>query len=163
MSGPFWLIGAVVGALDAALVVALLVATDALMGAVIDEFFGLAFVLGPAWLGPAVAAGSILVAGLIGGCAARRGTDSLVVAGMFGVLWFLAGYVAWVFVWTLWRLGMSAEIGSAPFLPFHAALLTLAGLLLPAIVVFLPAALLWAWVVGAVLDEGSAHGRERMT
>jgi hypothetical protein len=161
-----WLVGAVVGALDAALVVAVLVASGALMGsafALIDDLFGLAFVLGPGWLGPAVAAGSILAAGLIGGRAARRGKDSLFSAAVVAVLVFVAGYVAWVFMWTLWRLGTSAEIGSAPFLPFHAALLTLAGLLLPAIVLFLPAGLLWAWVVRAVLGGGSARGRERMT
>jgi hypothetical protein len=146
-------VGAVIGALAAALVVALLVTIGALTGsafALIDDLFGFAYVLGPAWLGPAVAAGSILAAGLIGGRAARRATDNLLSAAVTGVLWFVAGYVAWVFVWTVWRLGVSGEIGSAPFLPFHAALLAFAGLLLPAIVLFLPAALLWTWVVRAV-------------
>jgi hypothetical protein len=152
-----WLIGAVAGALVAALIVALLFATNALMGALMDDFFGLAFVLGPAWLGPAVAAGAILAAGLIGGRAARRGTDTLFVAGMLGVLWFVAGYVAWVFVWTLYRLGMSGELGSALLLPIYAALLALAELLLPALVLFLPASLLWAWLVGAVLRPGSTR------
>jgi hypothetical protein len=78
-------------------------------------------------------------------------------AAMAGVVWLIAVYVVWVFVWTIWRLAISGEIGSAPFLPFHTALLTFGGLLLPAIVFFLPAALLWTWVVGALLP-GSRRG-----
>src|SRR6478672_7036652 len=108
--GVTWLIGAVVGALDA---------------------------------------GSVLAAGLIGGHAARRVEDSLFVAAISGVAWFIALYVVWVFVWTIWRLAISGEIGSAPWFPFHAAFLTFGGLLLPAIVFFLPAALTWASVVRA--------------
>jgi hypothetical protein len=152
-----WIVGAVVGALDAALVAAVLVAIGAVTGtafAVVGDLLGLAFVLGPGWLGPAVGAASVLAAGLIGGRAARRGGDSMFVAAIAGVAWLIAVYVVWVFVWTAWGLGISGEIGSAPFLPFYAALLTFAGLLLPAIVFFLPAALLWAWMVGAVLSGG---------
>jgi len=156
-----WLVGAVVGALDAALVATVLVAIGALTGtafAAVGDLVGLAFVLGPGWLGPAVGAASVLAAGLIGVRAARRGGDSLFVAAIAGVAWFTAVYVVWVFVWSTWRLGISGEIGSAPSFPFYAALLTFGGLLLPAIVFFLPAALLWAWVVGAVLS-GSSQAR----
>jgi hypothetical protein len=157
-----WLVGAFVGALDAALVVALMIVTGALTGrafVVIGELIGLAFVEGPRWLAPGITAGSILAAGVIGGRAARRGRDSLFRAAVIGVLSLVGGYVAWVFVWTTWRLGIGDGIGTAPFLPFEAALLAFAGLLLPAIVLFLPAGLLWAWVVGAILHGGSTPGR----
>src|SRR6476646_11789246 len=115
-----WLVGAVVGALVAAPLAAVLVAIGALTGTVfaaVGDLLGLAFVLGPGWLGPAVAAASVLAAGLIGGRAARRGGDGMFVAAIAGVVWFIAVYVVWVFVWTIWRLVVSGEIGSA-FLPF---------------------------------------------
>jgi len=156
--GVTWLIGAVLGALDAALVAGVLSAIGTQTGtafAAVGELLGFAFVLGPGWLEPAVAAGSVLAAGLIGGHAARRVEDSLFVAAISGVAWFIALYVVWVFVWTIWRLAISGEIGSAPWFPFHAAFLTFGGLLLPAIVFFLPAALTWASVVRAVLSGSS--------
>jgi hypothetical protein len=159
-----WLVGALVGALDAALVLTVMVASGALTGsafAVIAGLLGQAFDEGPGWLAPAVSAGSILAAGLIGGRAARRGRESLFRAAVVGVLWLVGAYVAWVLAWTAWRLGVSGDIGSVPFLPVYAALLAFAGLLLPAIVLFLPAALLWAWVVGAVLSGGSTGSRAR--
>jgi hypothetical protein len=157
-----WVAGAFAGVLDAALVVALMVATGALAGrtfGIIGELLGLAFVDGPQWLGPAITTGSILAAGVVGGRAARRGVDNLFGAAAIGVLWLVGGYVAWVFVWTMWRLVVVGGIGAAPLLPFEAALLAFAGLLLPAIILFLPSGLLWAWVVGAVLDRGSTHIR----
>ena len=160
--GVTWPIGAVAGVLAAALVAGVLIAIGTFTGtafAAVGELLGLAFVLGPGWLGPAVAAGSVLAAGLIGGRAARRAEDSLFVAAIAGVAWFIAVYVVWVFVWTIWRLAISGEIGSAPWFPFHAAFLVFGGLVLPAIVSFLPAAVLWAWVVGAVLPGSSGSSQ----
>ena len=77
-------------------------------------------------------------------------------AAITRVLWFVAAYVAWVFVWTLYRLGISRGLGSAAFLPFHTGILTFAGLLPLAIVLFLPASLLWERIVSVALHVGSA-------
>ena len=144
-----WLTGATVGALDAALVIVLMLVVDALAGPAlgpIPDLLGFATILGPTWLGPAVAAVSILAAGVVGASAAGRGEDRLSSGAAIGVLVLMAGYIAWTFVWTVWRTGASG-LG----LPVEAALLALAGLLLPAMLLFLPAAMLWAWIVGAVL------------
>ena len=149
-----WLLGAFVGAFAAVLVVAAMAATGTVAGrsvGVFADLLGLAFVEGPRWLGPAIAIGSILAAGVIGGMAASRGRDHLFRWAAIGALLLVAGYVAWTFVWTVWRLVVVGALGAAPLLPLEAALLALAGLLLPAMLLFLPAAMLWAWIVGAVL------------
>ena len=161
-----WLTGAAAGALDAALVIALMLVVDALAGRAlgpIADLLGFAFVGGPIWLGPSIPAGSILAAGLIGGMAASRGREHLFRWAAIGALLLVGGYVAWTFVWTVWRLGVGGGIGAAPLLPLEAALLALAGLLLPALLLFLPAAMLWAWIVGAVLKgwPNPCRGSER--
>lgn len=155
-----WLVGAFAAGLDAAVVAALMIAAGAFAGRAVDaigELLSLAFIEGPRWLGPATTTASILAAGVIGGRAARRGRDSLFSSAAIGVLLLIGAYVGWVFVWTLWRLGEAGALSAAPFLPLEAALLAFAGLLLPAIVLFLPAGLLWAWVVGAILYDGATR------
>lgn len=151
------LVGGFVGGLGAALVIGVMIAFDALPGrpfAVISELLGFATILGPTWLGPAVAAVSILAAGVVGSWAAGRGEDRLSSGAAIGVLVLMAVYIAWTFVWTVWRAGASG-LG----LPVEAALLALEGLVLCGIVLFLPAALLWASMVRAVVHGRAGHIR----
>ncbi len=54
------------------------------------------------------------------------------------------------------RLAAEGGLLVAPFLAIHAALFAFVGLLLPAIVLFLPAGLLWAAAVRATVKRVSA-------
>jgi hypothetical protein len=141
----------IIGALAAALVAGLAMAVMRWVGTITGNAFAIekevlsyAFVQGPGWLASAVAGGSILAAGLIGYRAARRAADGTVSSAVIAVLLMVGAYAAWVLVWTAARLAVAGTLASSPAQPFHAALLALSGLILPAIVLFLPAALLWA-------------------
>ncbi len=149
-----WIVGGVAALVDAMLVVGAMAVFSGIAGptlATVYQLLGLAFLDGPGWLTPAIMAGLITTAGMLGARAAHRRGNGLFAAALTGVLTLVALYVAWVFVWTTWRLTMSSGIAAAPFLPLQAALLALAGLVLPGLILFLPAGLLWAWVVSAVL------------
>lgn len=144
----------IVGAVAAALVAVLAMAVMRGMGAVAGDPFAVerqtlsfAFVQGPGWLGSAVAAGTLLAAGLIGHRAAHRAVNAVLSTAVIAVIVIVGAYAAWVLVWTTVRLAATGILASAPAQPFRAALLTVSGLILPAIILFLPAALLWAVVV----------------
>jgi hypothetical protein len=146
--------------LDAMLVVAAMAVVGDIAGqtlATVYQLLGLAFLDGPGWLAPAIMAGLITTAGMLGARAAHRRGNALFTAALTGVLTLVAVYVGWVVVWTTWRLAMGGGIAAAPLLPLQAALLALAGLVLPSLILFLPAGLLWACVVGAVLGTVSGE------
>ncbi|NJD28452.1 MAG: hypothetical protein FIA92_09155 [Chloroflexi bacterium] len=140
----FLTIAASLGAAATALVVAAMVAVGALAGDLLlgfKQLVGMGYYLGPPWLAPAVGALVIAAGGATGAWAARTGEDVLRRA-LLGVLVLVGGYVSWTWVWTAWRLG--AEVWTYPFVPSYVTLLTLAGLLLPVTLLFVPVAVLWA-------------------
>ncbi len=114
---------------------------------VVAELLGFAWVQGPWWLGPAVGVGGVVAAAFAGAWLAPAATETPVLAALEGVLLVSCSFVLWTLVWNFLRLMREGGVGAAPFLPIHAALLAFAGLLLPAIVLFLPAGLCWATAV----------------
>ena len=156
---PARLIGALLGALVAALILSLLLVATSATGSrfvMTEELLGFAFSEGPLWLGPAVAAGCVIVAALAGAWLAPQAVGAWLLAAIEGVLVIVSGYVVWTLVWNAARLAAEGGLLVAPFLAIHAALFALVGLLLPAIVLFLPAGLLWAAAVRATVRRVAA-------
>jgi hypothetical protein len=150
-----WLAGLVIGIADAVLVLILMSLTGWLG---MSELLGLAFVDGPPWLAGAVMAAFVGLASAVGAWAASRGRDGLTRRALAGVALVLVGWACWAFGWTVWRLEVAGDPSSVPFVPLEVALDALGGLLIPAIVVFVPAALVWVWVVRWWLDRGRPPG-----
>lgn len=147
------LIGAISGVGVGALVLALMLAIGSIAGRgflVLAQLIGLAVVEGPAWLGPAFGAGALLVSTLTGAWLSPRAAGAPLGTAIGGVVTVMGACMAWTLAWTTIRLLQTGGLAAAWFLPVHAALLVLAGLVLPAIGLFLPAALLWAAAVRAL-------------
>lgn len=145
-------IGAITGAAATAVVVGILVSIGTLTGESLSgfkELIGLAFLDGPRWLAPVVGSAVIVAGGAVGALVIASARFGLLPRSLAGMLGLVGAYVAWTFVWTIWRLG--PDLSTTPFLPVYSALLTLAGLLGPLVLLFVPTAILWARIVELLL------------
>jgi hypothetical protein len=146
-------LGASTAAAATAAVLGILALVDATTGETfraIKDLIGIASVGGPPSLGWVLAAVLIIGGAVIGAWIALTSEGSLLPRSFLAVLMLVGTCGAWTFIWSTIRLGPA--LATAPFLPFHAALLVVAGLLVPALLVGVPAAAIWARVVERLLE-----------
>jgi hypothetical protein len=147
-------IGAATAAAATAFVVVVLILLGSLTWPDLSGFkalIGLGFIGGPPWLPIVVILALIIAGGAMGIWAIRSTEYGFRVRAVVAVLVLVAAFIGWTAVWTVLRLG--PQVPAVPFLPIYSALLTLAGLLIPLVVLFVPIALLWARIVESLVTR----------